>query len=466
MQIIHDVKAEREVLAACLNDWTVGNNYLLELDELDFHEKIHRKIFSHIRSQALESIQAIDVPSIAFDLKEDLRPLGGQDFLWEMTADYHYLDPEQVIDRLKRIRKLRQALDIAVCLQRDATHVKYEEIDDLLVKNSNQLANLIIQQELPDHTYFTEKPEFTVYDEALRRQTARLQGIDLNTSIKTNIKAVDDVLGGFERGHLNVIGARPGQGKTTFMLNMINSMKGTKMVVFSLEMKIQELVTKLVFIDAEVNYQKYKQGELTNQDIQQIYGREKRLQQEKIYFDDLSAIRPVDMRLKLKRLIATMGVDVVFIDYLQLMNADEKKHENNQVKVASISRELKRIAKELNVAIVALAQVNRGPEQNQTVVMPKISDLRESGAIEADADTIMLLHCPSYYNPTNLPGILQVNIGKNRFGQTKVISLAWNKTLGKIQDQQQLKEEQDDKKPWHELSPNGKQNSTSFFKRN
>lgn len=434
MRIIHDVKAEREVLAACFNDWTVGNHYLLELDDLDFHEKIHRKIFLQIREQALSSIDALNLPKIAFDLKEDLHSFGGIDFLWELNADYGYLDPELIVDRLKRISKLRKSVDIAFGLQKEAQNVKYEQIDDLLIKHSNLLANLIIQEELPDHTYYTQKPEFSVHEDAKKRVEAKKQGLELSTSIKTNLKTIDSVLEGFERGHLNVIGARPGQGKTTFMLNLINSMKGVPIVVFSLEMTIKELVTKLLFIDAEVNYTLYKKGELNYLNLLNIEAAEHRLKQEKIYLDDLSALRPIDIRLKLKRLKSTMGVDVVFIDYLQLLQPDQNNHENNQVKVASISRELKRIAKELDVAIVALAQVNRGPEMNQTVSVPKISDLRESGAIEADADTIMLLHCPSYYNPSNLPGILQVNIGKNRFGQTKQVSLYWNKPLGKIAD--------------------------------
>jgi replicative DNA helicase len=240
----------------------------------------------------------------------------------------------------------------------------------------------------------------------------------------TGFSGLDRVLVGLGKSDLVLVGARPGMGKTSFAMNLAaNAAESSKkaVAIFSLEMSAEQLVTRIMSSEALIDSYRLRSGELTDDDWQKLAHAASRLSDCQILIDDTPGITVTGMKSKLRR-VKNLGL--VVIDYLQLMQGD-KRNDNRVQEVGDISRGLKLLAKELNVPVVTCAQLSRGPE-SRTDKRPMLSDLRDSGAIEQDADIVMFLYRDEYYNEdAGSQSVAEVIVAKNRHGSVDKVKLGW-----------------------------------------
>ena len=233
-----------------------------------------------------------------------------------------------------------------------------------------------------------------------------------------------------------LIAARPAMGKTAFVLNLAEYIalhSKSTIAMFSLEMSKEQLVKRMLSMNSHVDSQKIRTGNLEDEDWDRLVGSVRRIGNSHLVIDDTSGITATELRSKCRKLKIEQGLDLVIIDYLQLMSGSGKrKGENRQQEISEISRSLKVMARELNVPVIALSQLSRAVEQRPDK-KPMLSDLRESGAIEQDADMVMFLYRDEYYNPdSEEKGVAEVIIAKQRSGPTGSVKLAWLANLTKF----------------------------------
>ena len=247
------------------------------------------------------------------------------------------------------------------------------------------------------------------------------------SGLPTYFSDLDYYLSGLQEGNLIVLASRPSMGKSSLGLNIsTNASKDDKVVAFfSLEMTKEELVQRVLFSEAKVTSGDARKGQLGPEKWSRVVEAASKVNSLPLYFDDAPVITVTDIRAKSRRLKSSKGLDLIVVDYLQLMQSSSG--DNRQQEIAEISRNLKNLARELRVPILALSQLNRAAEAREDK-RPRLGDLRESGAIEQDADIVMMLYRDDYYNPgTEIPGVAEVNIVKNRSGQTGKVELFFSK---------------------------------------
>ena len=246
------------------------------------------------------------------------------------------------------------------------------------------------------------------------------------TGVGSGFKDLDDLTSGFQKGDMILIAARPSMGKTTFALNIAEHAalrEGKSVVIFSLEMSKEQLAYKLLCSEANVDMLKLRTGNLEDKDWENIARASGPLSSAKIYIDDTAGVSIMEMRSKCRRLKIEYGIDLILIDYLQLMSGSGE--ESRQQEVSEISRNIKAIAKEMQCPVIALSQLSRAPEQRADH-RPMLSDLRESGSIEQDADLVMFLYRDEYYNKeTEEKNVAECIIAKQRNGPVGNVKLAW-----------------------------------------
>ena len=247
------------------------------------------------------------------------------------------------------------------------------------------------------------------------------------SGLPTYFSDLDYYLSGLQEGNLVVLASRPSMGKSSLGLNIAtNASKEDKVVAFfSLEMTKEELVQRVLFSEAKVTSGDARKGQLGPEKWSRVVEAASKVNSLPLYFDDAPVITVTDIRAKSRRLKSSKGLDLIIVDYLQLMQSSSG--DNRQQEIAEISRNLKNLSRELRVPILALSQLNRAAEAREDK-RPRLGDLRESGAIEQDADIVMMLYRDDYYNPgTEIPGVAEVNIVKNRSGQTGKVELFFSK---------------------------------------
>ena len=249
------------------------------------------------------------------------------------------------------------------------------------------------------------------------------------TGLETGFRDLDYKTAGLQQSDLILIAARPAMGKTAFVLNLAEYIalhSESTIAMFSLEMSKEQLVKRMLSMNSHVDSQKIRTGNLEDEDWDRLVGSVRRIGNSHLIIDDTSGITAAELRSKCRKLKIEQGLDLVIIDYLQLMSGGSgRRNENRQQEISEISRSLKVMARELNVPVIALSQLSRAVEQRPDK-KPMLSDLRESGAIEQDADVVMFLYRDEYYNPdTEEKGVAEVIIAKQRSGPTGSVKLAW-----------------------------------------
>lgn len=414
----YDVNAEAAVLSAMMLDNVAASTAFSELNDNYFYRTAHKIIYQTMKELYRDSIE-IDLVTLSDRLKPNnlIDKVGGVDYLNKIsdfvlsTANLSYHINIMTEKALLRELIVTSNNIIEKCYTAD------ENVEDI-VDNAEQMIYDVTNKR--SNNYF--KDIATVMGSTLEEISAVASSHTSVIGVSTGFTDLDRLSGGFKAGQLIVLAARPAMGKTALALNIaFNAIThhNKKVAVFTMEMEADELLKRMLSGASEVPMDALLKGfGMTDEKMLRVTNYGMMLSEKKLYIDDTGTNSPLEMRAKLRRLKAEVkGLDLVVIDYLQLMSSQRFK-DNRQQEIAEISRALKILAKELQVPVVALSQLNRGLESREDK-RPKLSDLRESGAIEQDADLVMFIYRDEYYNEnTAEKGVAEIIIGKNRHGAT------------------------------------------------
>ena len=433
-RVPQDPGAERAVLGAILlRPDTMGTAQEEGLVVEDFYVQAHRILYEAFQSLAHEG-RPVDAVTLAGRLVErgQLDSVGGLSFLAGLPASTpsaanfkHYV---AAVREASLLRHLLGATDEIA----DSVH-RGELAPAMILEEAERAIFALGHWKRTKSLFRVGEVVDDVYRSIQKRVELRAQGITL-TGVSSGFRDLDQLLQGFQKTDLIIIAARPSMGKTAFALNIASTAGlrgGVPVAFFSLEMGKEQLATRLLIAEARIPGGKVRDGDLSDHDWARMQGALETLYEAPVYIDDTPGITLSELRGKCRRLASERGLGLVMIDYLQLMSGTGKEQSREQ-EISGISRGLKGLAKELNLPVVALAQINRGVEQRGDK-RPMMSDLRESGAIEQDADVIMFLYRDEVYNPnTDDKGVAEVLVRKHRNGSTGDIKLYWHKELTKF----------------------------------
>lgn len=421
----HSIEAEQAVLGCVLIDEDEAQVAILsELKEESFYSTAHKKIFSAMYA-IYSSSRPVDFITLTEELekKEQLNDIGGINYITTLTnvvpsaANFkHYLEIVKKDSVLRRLIKASEKIiENSFGGEDKETALTFAEksIFDIADKeDSSNLSHIEIAL-----TSVIEKFE------AIQKDPSGVKGVP------TGFYALDKITNGLQKSDLILLAARPAVGKTSFAMNIINNaaIGGAKCAVFAMEMPKEQLAQRALCSTAFVSMEKALKGELNIKEWEALWEANKKLSNASIFIDDSSLNTPVQILSKCRRLKREKGLDLVMIDYLQLMSSGSKNKESRQQEVSEMSRTLKVAARELNVPIILLSQLSRAVESRKGG-KPILSDLRESGAIEQDADIVMFIHNPDLYNDGEDPlkpkqGIVELIIAKHRNGALNNIKL-------------------------------------------
>lgn len=403
-----------------------------------FYKTAHQKIFEAFVDLALFQ-EPIDMHTVTEKLRKKgtLDEVGGPYQITLLTSRVgsaaHLIYHSQIIVQKYLAREL-------IRLSREVQTKAFEEkidVDDLMQEAESKLFEITQQNLKKDVTQINP-----VIEEARERMkdAARKQG---SSGLSTGFDDLDKITSGWQKSDLIIIAARPAMGKTAFILSMAKNMAvdhNTPVAIFSLEMANVQLVNRLLMNVCSLEGEKIKNGQLTPQEWEQFDRDVTRLYDAPIYVDDTPSLSILELRSKARRLVKEHNIQIIIIDYLQLMNASGSSFGSREQEVSMISRSLKGLAKELDLPIIALSQLNRGVEGRSGIEgkRPQLSDLRESGAIEQDADMVCFIHRPEYYgihldgNGNSYDGIAEIIIAKHRNGAVGDVRLRFKNVYAKF----------------------------------
>jgi replicative DNA helicase len=423
--------AEQTILGAMMVEplAIVDATMLLKAD--DFSLDSHRKIYE-VMLHLSEVGYAVDIVTVSEDLKKrkELESIGGMPYLFSLSENLpRRLSIENYVRIVRDKSLMRQLMAVCDTGMMEAADQSLDAIDVL-----NQVESRLM--EISEHAVTGGFSGITdiVRDSFGSIDILFAQGTEV-TGLRTHFVELDKKTSGLQPSELIIVGARPSMGKTAFAINMAQNAAlrdGKVVAVFSLEMSKESLLRRMMASEALVNARNLQQGFLTKDDKNKMRDALERLMESKLFIDDTPGITLAEMRAKARRLKQQEGhLDLIVIDYLQLMSGgvgpNKKGHENRTQEVSAVSRGLKSLAKELKVPVVAAAQLSRSNEQRTGDKRPMLSDLRESGSIEQDADVVCFIHREEYYDRENedLKGKAEIIIAKQRNGPTGTIHLAY-----------------------------------------
>lgn len=418
----HSIDAEESVLGAVLLSSDAANVALEKLHVEDFYKPAHQQIFEVIR-QLFDSNEPIDAVTVSEGLRRDgsLDRMGGIEALTRLidsvpstsNAEYYAGIVEEHSLR-RRLMKVGGDIGLIALNTQDP-------ITDV-VDRAEQAVFAVAERHVGDGLQNIDDLLGPAIEKAeeLHRSGAEVTGIS------TGYRDLDRKLAGLHPTNLLILAARPGMGKTSLMLNIAQNvaLAGNTVAIFSLEMSREEIVTRMLCATGRIDSQKLRTGRLTEADFTKLSNAAGALYKQNIFVDDSPGLTVTEIRAKSRRLRRRPGLDLIVVDYLQLMNGSGQ--ENRQQEIAAISRSLKSLARELNVPIMALSQLNRAVESREDK-RPRLGDLRESGAVEQDADVVMFIYRDEYYFPEKVEskGIAEVVIAKHRQGSVGKVEMTF-----------------------------------------
>lgn len=424
----HSVESEQSILGSILLDKDAIITVTETIKPDDFYKEAHKIIYECMITLSNKG-EPIDLITLTEELRKQghLNDIGGISYITSLstivptTSNVKYY--ADIVKEKSVLRKLIKASNEIINLGYSGA----TKIEDVLEQAEKSIFD-ISQEKTSDDFKSINLVLMDAYDMIEKLYTNKSDV----TGITTGFKDLNKKINGLQRTDLILIAARPAMGKTAFSLNLVQNaaLKGDASVaVFSLEMSKEQLVQRMLSSQSSVELKKIKTGTLNDNDWPRIIDAMAVLSDAKIHIDDTPGIKISELRSKCRKLKIEKGLDLVLIDYLQLMEG-EGNNESRQQEISKISRSLKILAKELNCPVVALSQLSRAPEQRADH-RPMLSDLRESGAIEQDADIVMFLYRDEYYHAdSESKNIGEVIIAKNRHGETGSVELVW---LGEVQ---------------------------------
>lgn len=428
----HNEEAERSVLGAVMLNKDVLSEVLEEVTADDFYNESHKEIFRAIW-ELYKDNTAVDMLTVCEALKKrkSLDMAGGRAYIATLTSEVP--STANAVEYAKIVAE-KATLRQMIKTSEDITEKGYDAkmaAAEILDYAESGIFKIAQKRQKNDYAKIQD-----VLLTNIKIIDAAAQNKDKIVGIPTGFKDIDEKTSGLQRSDLIIVAARPAMGKTAFALNIAQQSAvkaGSSVIIFSLEMSKEQLGQRLLAMQARVEMQKLKQGDLDRKDWDRITMALDELNNTKIVIDDTPGISLMEMRNKCRRLKAEQGLDLVVIDYLQLMSL-QGKTDNRQQEIGTISRNLKLLAREMDCPVIVLSQLSRAPEQRQDH-RPILSDLRESGSIEQDADIVIFLYRDDYYNEnTDKPGVCEVNIAKHRSGPTDKVELTWVSRYTKFSD--------------------------------
>jgi replicative DNA helicase len=417
------VEAEQSVIGSMIIDKTAIAKVLEGLEEEDFYRDGHKVIYKTILEMFRNDI-AIDLLTLLEYLKSTdmLERAGGVTYITELSSSVPttanlsaYI---KIVSDKSTLRKLIKASTAII----EESYNNQSQVENVIDVAEKKIFNIAEKRTSKD---------FEPLSDVLERGFAQIEKLFNNkgetTGVSSGFTDLDAKTSGFQSGDMILIAARPSMGKTTFALNIAEHAAlrdHRSVVIFSLEMSKEQLAYKLLCSEANVDMLKLRTGTLEDKDWENIAMAAGPLSKAKIYIDDSAGVTVMEMRSKCRRLKIEYGIDLIVIDYLQLMSGGSGS-DNRQQEVSEISRSIKALAKEMECPVIALSQLSRAPEQRADH-RPMLSDLRESGSIEQDADIVMFLYRDEYYNKeTEDKNIGECIIAKQRNGPVGTAKLAW-----------------------------------------
>ncbi len=423
-----DINAEAALLSAMLIDAEIVSKALEKIKEEFFYRKAHKLIFRTMQELFIENTE-IDALTLINRLQRYnlLEKVGGIPYINELVNfvvssanfDYHF----NIVWDQALLRQMILSCNQII----ESCYSASKPVKDIIDEAEQSIFAIA---EIPKHQGFQRIGDLT-QEVVTMIDTVASTRIPL-IGVSSGFADLDKMTGGFRAGQLCIVAARPAMGKSAFALNMasyaaVNLNK--KVAIFTMEMSAEELILRLFSTAAEVSVDSMLKGFGMNEErLTRVSQASDALSGKHIYIDDSGTNTPLEIRAKTRRLQAELGgLDLVIIDYMQLMTSNRPR-DNRQLEISEISRAIKILAKDLHLPVIALSQLNRMLE-NREDKRPRLADLRESGAIEQDADLVMFIYRDEYYNPekTEKAGIAEIIIGKNRHGQTGFIELGFAK---------------------------------------
>lgn len=439
-----DKDLEEAVLGALMLEKDAYTNVCDILKPDSFYEPANKKIYEAI--QALGAAQRpIDMLTVTEQLRLNgtLDEVGGPVFVAELTSRVASGANAEFHARIVAQKYLaRELISFAANIEKKAFD-ESNDVDDLLQEAEGKLFEISQRNVKKDVTQID--PVIGQAIEQIQTAANRASGL---SGLETGFTKLDELTSGWQNSDLIIIAARPAMGKTAFVLSMAKNMAinfNTPVAMFSLEMSNLQLVNRLISNVCELPSEKIKSGQLDHVEWDQLMARIKDLYGAPLYIDDTPSLSVFELRTKARRLVREHQVKIIIIDYLQLMNASGMKFGSREQEVSMISRSLKQLAKELNIPIIALSQLNRSVESrgadDKAGKRPQLSDLRESGAIEQDADIVCFIHRPEYYlrsgtdgTDRDIRGLAEFIVAKHRSGRVDDVELRFKAKFARFEN--------------------------------
>ncbi len=426
-----DLEAERCVLGSILLVNDAIDEVQSQITHACFYMDAHRRIFKAIQEMYETGVRGIDAVTLRDELtrRAELDVVGGTPYLLQLLATVPHAAHAEYYAKIVREKWLQRSL-IEACTEslKEAYH-GHDDVEDILSKAEQRIFSIVENGANIDKMALGD-----IMDDAFARIFARIDAEGTTSGLTSGFSGLNEITGGFQETELIVLAARPSMGKTALVCNFALAGAATDagVLIFSLEMSGLELAERFLCMQAKVDGHKVRQGDLDEIEQHALLEAANVLKKYPLYIDDqagrtMSQIASISRRLKRR-----FDIKIIIIDYLQLIESDDKNMPREQ-QVSTITRRLKFLAKDLRVPVIALAQLNRGVETREDK-RPRLADLRESGAIEQDADIVMFLHRPDAYDPEDRPGEADLIMAKNRHGPIGTVELVWLKKSLKFGD--------------------------------
>lgn len=419
------LEAEQSVLGGLMLDPQAADLVLEEVSENDFYKPAHQRIYRVI-TELIRKNQPVDILTVSNLLKdrEELELAGGASYLAEIIEQTpSTANVKTYASIVKEKSLLRKLITVATDISEKSYQAEYEDIDSFIDEVEAKVFEVSDSKKTEGLTAARD-----IVRSSLEKIEQLFQAKATVTGIPSGFADLDKMTAGFQPGELIIVAARPSMGKTAFSLNLATNaaIRQKKAVAyFSVEMGKQQMMTRVLASEAQISMSDMRVGRIPDAAWPKLINIASVISEVKLFIDDTSGISPFEIRSKCRRLKAQHGLDMIMVDYLQIMDL-KRPVESRERAVSEISKTLKQIAKEFHIPVIALAQLNRSVE-GRSDRRPMLSDLRESGSIEQDADVIMMLYRDDYYDKENSEqkGVAEVIIGKQRNGPTGTVKLAW-----------------------------------------
>lgn len=419
----HSAEAEQTVLASCLIDHVAVEKVINLLSTEDFYFEANKEIFDSVKQVHIQNIP-VDVLTVTEELKKrgKIDYIGGFEYLAKLTEN---IITSKNVEAYCNIIKEKSTLRKLISASNEIIEKGYKESDDVqkIIELAESRIFSISQNRSINSIAEIKDVLMTVFN-TLEERAMNKGSL---TGLTTGYDDLDRMTSGLQRSDLILLAARPSMGKTALALNIsMNAVKtGASVALFSLEMSKEQYVQRIISMESMVDSSKLRTGNLDDEDWTRLISTMSTISNYKVFIDDTASISVFELMSKCRRLKIEKGLDLIVIDYLQLMS-DGTNSTNRQQEISNISRGLKALAREMDCPVIALSQLSRAPELRQDH-RPIMSDLRESGAIEQDADVVLMLYRDEYYfkEESEKKGITDVIIAKQRNGPVGTVELAW-----------------------------------------